>query len=39
MGAWRFAETLQLRHFLGAAIIALSLLVIDGRILPRHAHA
>ncbi len=38
MGAWRLAETLQLRHFLGAAIIALSLLVIDGRILPRRAH-
>ena len=39
MGAWRLAETMQPRHFLGAAIIALSLLVIDGRILPRHAHA
>ena len=31
MGAWWFAEILQVRHFLGTAVIGLSLLVIDGR--------
>lgn len=39
MGAWWLAESLQSRHFLGAAIIGLSLLMIDGRILPRALHA
>ena len=33
LGAWHLAETMQPRHFVGAAIIGLSLLVIDGRIL------
>lgn len=31
MGAWWLAETLLMRHFLGTAIVGLSLLVIDGR--------
>jgi drug/metabolite transporter (DMT)-like permease len=39
LGAWWLAEALQPRHFMGAAIIGLSLLVIDGRILPRYATA
>lgn len=33
LGAWRLGEVLLPRHFAGAAIIALSLLVIDGRLL------
>ncbi|MEQ1611561.1 MAG: DMT family transporter, partial [Hyphomicrobiaceae bacterium] len=33
LGAWRLGEALLQRHFIGAAIIALSLLVIDGRLL------
>ncbi len=33
LGAWRLAETMQPRHFVGAVIIGLSLLVIDGRVL------
>lgn len=35
LGAWRFGEVLQSRHVIGAAIIGLSLIVIDGRLLPR----
>lgn len=34
MGAWWLGESLLPRHFAGAAIIGLSLLVIDGRLLP-----
>lgn len=33
LGAWKLGEVLLPRHFVGAAIIALSLLVIDGRVL------
>jgi drug/metabolite transporter (DMT)-like permease len=33
MGAWRLGEVVLPRQFLGAAIIAVSLLVIDGRVL------
>ena len=33
LGAWHLGEVLLPRHFVGAAIIALSLLVIDGRLL------
>ena len=39
LGAWWLGETLLPRHFMGAAIIGLSLLVIDGRILPRQVTA
>lgn len=33
LGSWWLGESLQPRHFLGAAVIGLSLLVIDGRML------
>jgi drug/metabolite transporter (DMT)-like permease len=33
MGTWWLGESLALRHFAGAAVIGLSLLVIDGRLL------
>jgi drug/metabolite transporter (DMT)-like permease len=35
LGIWKFGETLLLRHFAGALVIALSLLVIDGRLVRR----
>jgi drug/metabolite transporter (DMT)-like permease len=35
MGAWQLGEVLLPRHFLGAVIIGLSLLVIDGRLFRR----
>ncbi len=34
LGSWRFGEVLQPRHFIGAIIIGVSLIVIDGRLLP-----
>jgi drug/metabolite transporter (DMT)-like permease len=33
LGVWKFGEQLLLRHFAGALVIGLSLLVIDGRLL------
>jgi drug/metabolite transporter (DMT)-like permease len=33
LGIWKFGEQLLLRHFAGALVIGLSLLVIDGRLL------
>jgi drug/metabolite transporter (DMT)-like permease len=33
LGFWKFGEQLLLRHFAGALVIGLSLLVIDGRLL------
>jgi drug/metabolite transporter (DMT)-like permease len=39
LGAWRLGEVLQTRHFIGALIIGLSLIVIDGRLLRQRALA
>ncbi len=32
LGAWHLGEVLQMRHFIGALVIGLSLIVIDGRL-------
>jgi drug/metabolite transporter (DMT)-like permease len=39
LGAWWLSESLLQRHFAGAAVIGLSLLIIDGRLLPSAVRA